>query len=538
MAHKRVPTPSCPEGHARATIHARGIVQRKKGTTRRWWCSYEANGEPAGHYFSTLVKPAPSPREVLDKAVPMPRCEDPAHERWRLDTNGTYMTLAGPRQRYRCTSPDDPKVRHTFTAPLPRSVVEDDTCCDDCQVPTPRHAGAEAATRRLNYPPSVICDVLNDLAEGRSYTHTSMRALERVGRPTGRSRSVGGNTVTALNAAGSVSPDRELKAHWHISADILERFAPLVTEPAFDKIRAEEARYRAAGLPVVYVVDEVPVKRNFGKARHSPVVWNALVVSRMRWDKDRGGTLVGRSSRLVRVRAVPSVTKESWALVMSELDAPDFLIADGATAIEKAAMQVWGSATEFVPCVWHATRNIHKRLTPKGGQLPEKVRDHLFLLTRDLMAANGTQAVTDWFNELDHACAACDLPMETFEALRNQYAPLLARSAAIAVAHPNPKVPISNASVENQISTWVDRLTSRRGAMFANLARTNLLGDLIVAGANGALLDRHKVIGLLRDHSRANGGWAPPPRALVEPAGVSSLRDPGTVTELLRQVGL
>lgn len=538
MARRTIAAPSCPDGHPSSVVHAFGTRARKNGTTRRWRCRYTTEAGAGEHIFTTNVDGSPSPRELLDRAVPMPQCADPDHADWRLDTNGTYDTLAGPRQRYRCTSPDDPKVRHTFTAPLPRSVVEDDTCCDDCQVPTPRHAGAEAATRRLNYPPSVICDVLIDLAEGRSYTHASMRALERMNRPTGRSRSVNGNTVASLNAAGSVSPDRELKAHWHISADLLERFAPLVTEPAFDAIRGEEARYRAGGLPVVYVVDEVPVKRNYGKARQSPVVWNALVVSRMSWNRDRHGVLVGRSSRLVRVRAMPSVTKESWALVMSELDAPDFLIADGATAIESAATDVWGNATVFVPCVWHATRNIRKRLTPKGSDLPEKVRDHLYLLTRDLMAAHGTQAVTDWFDELEHACAATDLPMDTVEALRNQYQPLLTRSAAIAQTHANPKVPISNASVENQIATWVDRLTARRGAMFANLARTNLLGDLIVAGANGALLDRHKVITQLRDHSRANNGWAPPPRALVEPAGVSSLRDPGTVTELLRQVGL
>jgi len=125
----------------------------------------------------------------------MPTCGRDAHEGWRVDTNGTYDTAAGPRQRYRCSNPDDIAERHTFTAPLPRSAVEDDTCCDDCLRADPRHAGSEASTRRLNYPASVVYSVLHDLSEGRAYTRASMRALERMKRPAGRSRSVKGKPL-------------------------------------------------------------------------------------------------------------------------------------------------------------------------------------------------------------------------------------------------------------------------------------------------------------------------------------------------------
>lgn len=539
MAFKTVPSPSCPEGHPRSQIHSQGTKQLKSGMTRLWRCRYvEEDGDTYQHFFRTREGASESARELLDRVVLMPTCELDGHEGWRIDTNGTYETAAGPRQRYRCSNPDDPKDRHTFTAPLPRSAVEDDTCCDDCQVPTPRHAGTEASTRRLNYPASVVYSVLHDLSEGRAYSHASMRALERMKRPTGRSRTVAGKTVKELNAAGMVSPDREQKAHWHIAADILERFGPLITEPSFDVIRAEEAEYRAAGLPVVYVADEVPVKRDYARSfsySESPVVWNALVISRMKWEKDDAGNLVGRSSKLVRVRALPTLTKEAWMLVMSELDAPDFIIADGAAAIENAAKAVWKSKTAFVPCVWHATDNIRKRLTPSKGRLPDKVRDHLFTLTRDAMAASGPKAVKDWFNELELVVDASEMPMETVAALRKQYEPLLNKSAKVAAKHANPKVPISNASVENQIASWVDKLTNRRGPMFANLARTNLLGDLIVAGANGALLNQHEVVQKLRAASRENNGWAPPPRALVEPAGTYALRDAASITELLEQ---
>jgi hypothetical protein len=105
----------------------------------------------------------------------------------------------------------------------------------------------------------------------------------------------------------------------------------------------------------------------------------------------------------------------------------------------------------------------------------------------------------------------------------------------VAQQHNDPEVQVSNAAVEAQIRLWVKQLTTRRGAMFSNLVRTNLLGDLIVAAANGALLDQHGVARTLREASKRTRGWAPPPRALTEPAGVLGLRDAFSVTELLQR---
>jgi hypothetical protein len=507
---------------------------------RLWRCRFagELDGTYEYHYFRTRVGGPSSVRRLLDEAVPAPMCPQHDHVGWRVRPNGTYVTLDGPRQRYRCVDPADSANRHSFSAVLPRSAVDHDTCCDDCRVPTPKNAGVEAPTRRMNYPATVVYSVPHDLSEGRAYTHASMRALEQMGRPAGRSRHVRGRTPDELNDLGHVGPRREAKTHWHIAADILERFAPVVTEETFAAIQADEDENRAAGLPVVYVADEVPVRCDYARSArfsNSPVVWNPMVVSRMRWERGHTGALVGRSSKLVRVRALPNVTKDAWTLVLSELAAPDFLVADGAAAIENAARTVWAGHTTFVPCVYHATDNIRRRLNPTRAQLPEKVRDHLYQLTREAMAAGGAAAVADWFDELAQLATAADMPLEPVAALRVQYEPLLARSAAVAQQHANPRVPISNASVESQVDAWVKKLTRRRGAMFANLARTNLLGDLIVAGANGALLRRHEVVQKLRDSSRQTGGWAPPPRALVEPAGTFALRDASSVVELLHQ---
>jgi len=122
-------------------------------------------------------------------------------------------------------------------------------------------------------------------------------------------------------------------------------------------------------------------------------------------------------------------------------------------------------------------------------------------------------------------------------AQRRTYQPLLLRTAQIATAHNSPPVPLSNSGVEAEILAWVSKVTTRRGAMFTNLPRTNLLGDLVVTGSAGLLTDTHHLATLIRDASRRQQGWAPPPRALAEPAGVMALRDPMSVAALLKLAG-
>lgn len=540
MGHRTVPAPSCPEWHIDSQIHARESRETSQGTTRVFRCRYvdAEDSETYYHYFTVLTGPKRQPRELIDASVPVPPCPDKKHGDRTVWPCGTYSTLAGERQRYQCLDPDDQEnTRHTFSALLPRSAVEEDTCCEDCRVLTPKNAGAEAPTRRTNYPASTIYSVLRDLADGSAYTHASMRALKQMGRPTGRSRRVGEQSAANLTKAGNFSPDREQKAHWHIAADILERYGPTITEPMFEAMTAEEDKDREAGLPVVYFADEVPVKRDFARSsslNSSPVVWTALVVTRTQWEKDpETNKVVGRSSKLVRVRALPNATTEAWTLVLSELKAPGFLIADGAAAIEKAAKNVWGNATTVVPCMYHALTNITKKLTPSKGQLPEKVRDHMYGLTRDDMKAFGPKAVTDWFDQLEVLAEHQDIPLDAVVTQRRQYEPLLCRTAGVAKAGNDPEVQVSNAAVEAQILLWVKKMTRRRGAMMSNLPRTNLLGDLMVAGANGALLSQHQVTQAIRAASTATKGWAPPPRALTGPAGVLGLRDAFSITELL-----
>ena len=539
---KIVAAPSCPRGHADSAVVAFGTRESRKGRVQRFRCK---SADAPTHVFDVLVKPNDATKVFLDKAIPPPPC--PLHgevEEVLITRRGTYATAGGVRQNYQCKMLST-GVKHTFSAVLPRAQVTDGVCCEECKIPTPVNAGTESAARRVTFPASVIHLVLKDLSEGRSYTATSLRALEVMNRPVGKVRSttapkgnVKPSTSVAVRKRKTASPVRDGRAHWHVSADILEAFGPLITEQAFATIDEEEAAFRGDGLPIVYMADDVDVKRTYARSRQytmSPSVWSMLVVSRTKWQKQ--GTVVGRSNHLLRVRALPNRTQAAWELVFSELAAPDFLICDGASAISNAAAVVWGEKTTVIPCIYHALLNIEKGVTPAGIVLPSKVFDELKSLTRETLRTRGPAMIGDWFDGLEVVLEAGELPVDALWNLRNYYQPLLETSARIARDHNDPMVPISNAGAEFLIDRWVKPVVDRRGPMFTNLPRTNLLGDLIVAGSNGALINARTIADAIRDDSRAHDGWAPPVRELAEPKGALGLRDPRVIDLLRGQVG-
>lgn len=535
MASRRVAAPSCPDGHLNTAVIARGTRESKRGLLRRWSCAPHKDEEGETHYFTTVAKPKRQVRKVLDEVAPPPQCPFREHrtETFKVKRKGTYETLAGTIQRYECRNTKTGKA-HKYSAPLPRKAVLDDAKpCPDCGVPTPTNAGAEAAARYSGLPVEVIYSCLKELADGASYADASLNALDAAGLPRGRTRKPKAAKPDAPKPkrAPRKGPARDAKAHWHVAADILERFAPVVVERTMRDLSMEEGYYRENGLPVVYIADEEEVKRNFSRSSYSATtaVWQALVVSRVKWEDKNGESW---SNRLHRVRALPRKTKEAWMLVFSELAAPDFLIADGAAAIEQAALEVWGEHVTFVPCVYHATTNMAKGIVPAGMLMPLKVSDHFFTLKRDNMAAGGVSFVKGWFDDLEVLAAASELPLDAVRNVRDFYEPLMVRCAVVAQNHGSPQVPISNGGVESVVRKRIKKLVVRRGPMMTNLPRTNLLGDLMVAGSNGALLDQHTVCQAIKDATRSNGGWTAPPRILTEPAGALGLRDPMVLTAL------
>lgn len=535
MASRKVAAPSCPDGHLNTAVIARGTRQSKRGVLRRWSCSPRKGEEGATHFFTTVAKPKRRVREVLDEVAPPPPCPFTEHRSalFKVKRKGTYDTTAGTIQRYECR---DVKTgaTHRYSAPLPRkAVLEESTCCPDCGVPTPANAGTEAAARYNGLPVEVIYTALKELAEGGSYSEVSLSALDAAHLPRGRTRKVPERPPDAPKPKRKprTGPARDAKAHWHVAADILERFAPIVITGALAAVDAEQDAYREAGLPVVYIADEQEVKRSFARTSRTATtaVWQALVVSRVRWEDDQGQSW---SNRLHRVRALPRKTKEAWKLVFSELPAPDFLVADGSAAIEQAAVEVWGEQVTFVPCVYHAVENMKKGIVPAGMLAPLKVTDHFFTFKRENMAAGGTAFVASWFDDLEAIVEAAELPLDGVRAVRAFYEPLMNRSAVVAQNHASPMVPISNGGVESVVRKRINKLIARRGPMMTNLPRTNLLGDLMVAGSNGALADQHTVCQAIKDATRGTGGWSAPPRILTEPLGALGLRDPLVLTIL------
>lgn len=526
MANRRIAAPSCPLNHLNTRIRSYGVRHTGKGLVRRWRCEpRDGAGDP--HVFTVVVEPTTEVRVVLDDVIAPPSCPL-GHEGTKVIRRGSYKTAAGLRQRYLCESPDG--TFHRFTAVLPRAQVAVDVHCDDCGLPTPSNSGSEATARRNTFPMRVVFQTLRDLSEGRSYAAASLWALEASGKPRGRSRK-------AAASSGEDSPDRDAKAHWHVAVDIMEEFAPFITERAIAGIAEEESGFRERGLPIIYTADQSDVFRNYIRSKHlktSAQVWSSLVLTRVRWEAGPRG----RSNRLLRVRALPSGTQAAWELVLSEVDAPDFLICDGATAISNAAAVVWGGKTVIVPCLYHAMRNIERAITPRKQKLPEKVSDHLFSLSSDFLAEQGPSSIPGWFDELEQVMAAEELPLQALWKIRPTYESLLQRTATVAVEHQKPFVPLSNAGAEALIQSHVSKLTDRRGPMFTNLPRTNLLGDLMVAGTNGYLNDEHALAVAIRASNRDAGGWAPPPRALNEPLGAKSLRNPRVIRELRSAAGV
>jgi hypothetical protein len=555
VGKRTVPAPSCPDGHVDVTVHAYGKRMSERGESRRYRCSPRSGSTTPRHFFEVLTDPATNTTAALDAVKPPPQCPFHEHhdtERFTVERFGPYETQQRKVQRYRCVDkqtvvkaaelvkPRDggaPYLRparhasHTFSSALPRSLVLVETECRACEVPTPPNAGTESTTRYHAYPPEVVFTTLKELADGVSYAEASKRAMRAIGREVGETREKRKPNPGAAKPKRSPvkGAARDSKAHWHVAADMLERFASLIIERSNAAVAQEIAWARAEGLPLVYQADEKDVRRGYARSSRSASnnAWAALVVSRVHWENKHA---VSSSNRLHAFRCLPTRRTDAWELVLSELERPDFLVADGSSPIRNAAANVWGAKVQFVPCLWHAKLNMLEAVLPAGLEVePDKLTDHFATLSRSYLTEHGPDGIRPWFEDLERIAVACDLPLDAVWGLDTNYGPLLRECAKVAARTKGPVVPISNSGVENTMRSNIDPLVKRRGPMFTNLARTNLLADLIVARSNGALLDSIGVTADIRDANRQLGGWSPPPRILTERIGVLGLRDPDVI---------
>jgi hypothetical protein len=372
---------------------------------------------------------------------------------------------------------------------------------------------------------------------------------------------------------------------WHVAADWVEAFSPVLYQPLHDRLhtqaRAERARldeqYRNGELlerPQVLVLDDVPVygrDPETGKQRRDAGFF-LLVAAEVVWTPRRHASdpfaleevpaaadvpRYDRELRLRAVRAMPKSNSACWRLLLDELGyAPDFVVADAGSGIGKAVADHYqpsepGSHTTFIPSLWHIGQAVQTGLADTRGalvrtearasaarSLAPALADHVNLLSRGTIRDQSTW--TTWWDDLTTLMRNLKLPTDKLKSRRRQYEqPFL---DAIAHLTGLPDVPVSTGGLELLIDRQVSPMLKRRSAGFANIERTNNLFDLVVARQHGVFLDHSALVQQLRNDALSAAGYAVPLRDISDPrpksGRYSSLRDSQALLDLADERGL
>ncbi len=504
-----------------------------------------------------------------------PSCPD--HEHGKVARFGTYgQRTAHPRQRYRCIygkSADGENLWHTFTPALPRDHVhEADRSCAECEQLRGVHHGDTAVARRHAWPTRVVARGLDQLAMGASYADVSRWALRTAeGRARGRHSTPAPPDEPKRKPLprSTASPDV-----WHIAADWVEAFGPVVWAPVEQRLRAAALAQReandallAAGgevrRPQVLLLDDVPVyarDRTTGKSRRdagfyllvaAEVTWREAAAREADPDPFTEPPAPEPVAHLRLVRAMAKSNTPAWRLVFDELGyAPEFVVADAGRGQLAAVRAHYASAgTVFVPSVWHLTEAVKEALAdtpgalvagPAGKELPGDIATHLRLLARGGDALADEALWRAWWKEFEEIVRARRLPVDAIAKRRKEYEGPMADALPSLARH--PQVPLATGALERLIRTRVRPMLSLRASGFGNIERTNTLMDLAVARAHGAFDDLAEVAELLRADTDPANGWAVPLRSVADPrprsGRYSSLRDPTLLTTLAAERGL
>lgn len=569
----RKPDPSilrvvCPDPlHAGSKIVARGKRVRKSGVRQVYECT--PKGYKA-HQFSIVVS-APTTDAPVVIASPPPKC--PLHDTSRVVRAGKYPKrehaepLGLPRrQRYRC-HPDNGDPTHVFTPPLPREEVHyGHDQCNHCEELLGVHHGPQAAARHSAMRLHVVVDALIAVAEGRSYTKASSVARAQMGPYKSRKDDdeqtdpdtdepqpdTGGNAARPRRESAAA---KKARAHWHLAADWVEQYSPLIysqVEAQARAVEAEQMRTPDPKKPSVMLIDYTPVQVT-NRAGVSRMRFNVLAAAAVEYP---GPTTPVKTTRLRLLRALPGSDALTWKVFLSELDPfiPQFLVTDADGAQLSAIESTWKD-TIIIPSMYHLVSNITNALleTPgtfviagKRRQLKEPISNAL----AGLRGADLTQMTIDGWDEF----------FTNLSALVAKAGGDGSKVAAIGVKHRGrmerllphlnklPNLPLSTGGLELRLSQRVKPLLKGREHGFANLERTNALFDLVVAFDRGALDDKAAVIDLLRADNLQFGGWSMPPRFVsdrfrIDPATdqfvpYSSLSDAALLREIAAKKGL
>lgn len=580
--------------HPGSKVTSEGTRTGSKGRVRRYRCVPRV-GVP--HRFSV-----PEGQRVPVVDLPPP-C--PSHPGSHVVRAGTYgKRPAKQRQLYQCTPADGSKP-HRFTPPLPRDHVHDGKDhCEHCEELRGVHRGDTAVARQHSWSTRVVVRGLEQLAAGASYAEVG-RWAQRVrraddsddagavagadGKP-GTEALIVDDTGDAIDdwdpyapleepqtteppepSDGTDSDDRVGKGRssararaarnaWHIAADWVEAFAPVVYEPIDEGLRSNAYTDRARldemwsngevlDRPQVVLLDDVPVYGrdldDRSKKSRRDAGFFVLALAETHWERE------GPAARLRLVRAMAKSNTPAWRLVFDELGyAPDFVVADAGTGIIAAVEAHFGSShTKFIPSLWHLNQRIATALAdtrgdhvtgPQGARLLEPLSEHLKLLRPASLALADETAWSDWWDELEALLKADRLPLDKIRTQRRNNEERMA--LVLADLGRYPEVPVSTGGLETLIAKHVKPLLAMRRTAFGNLERTNLLFDLVVAAHHGAFDNHADVARLIRADTTAHDGWTVALRSIADPrpkrGSYSSLRDTTLLNDLAKERGL
>ncbi len=531
----------CPEpGHADSRLQSRGTRTNKAGIWQRYRC---VRPHGTNHQFQVLL--ASSSTKLTSIQEP-PACPEHAHS--RVTRNGSFGTGARRRQRYRCVPHDGPEAAHTFTPPLSREVVAvgQDSCATCNEMLSP-HSGPETAARHTPWTLTLYARALSELSTGASYASTSLMMREfrdRARRHLHDEHGVDFGEFTISPGAtgtGSSYTASEGKTAWHLAADLVEQYSPLLWRQVEKRMQTHDLQQRAhndaalakdpnvpLATPVTWLLDEQPVsirvRRPDGRRRR--VKWFVLVVVEVRWHPAPDPfSYPRREYRLRLLRAYPRANEQAWRLAFEEVGVrPDFVIADHASAIHNALNSHFGPhVVGFVPSLFHMRRNLRDHLLDLAGTttkvegrrvLVDTLAKQLDALNREDLVGLTAKDWSHWWDRLDDAVRAVGAPTVGIAEQRRLYEPRVAKALPLLAAQPH--LPASNAAVENRIRHLLEPFLENRKQMYRNLARLNFLLDLAVARSQGAFTDLEQVARDIRADNEAAGGWAPRPRVLAD----------------------
>lgn len=528
----------CPDPrHRDAGIQSRGTRKTEAGIWSRYQCQRPTG---ATHFFRIQKASDGSARVSVTKP---PVC--PEHSKSNVVRHGTYGAGATKRQRYRC-NPIENLPTHTFSPPLSREAVGLMASCSGCDELLSPHRGTLTAARHTPWTLAGIIQALNNLSLGLSYAAASIdlraqrkKAFEHLSIEHGiellpKNLSDQPTSTSLLREQGRNS--------WHLGADLVEQYSPILFSKVIETINARESKVRAANdafleehpdatlaNPIVYLLDEAPIyfkQWKTERTRHQQNSWSLLVVVELLWSAPKDPSqLPKREARLRLVRAYPRGNEDAWVLVLNELPVrPDFIIADAGLAIRNAIDRHYGvGVVGFVPSLYHIQRNIRNVLeklphttTKFNGQveLTNPLNDAMKFITRaDLVEKTGDE-LSDWWDGLISQVRSMGAPTSGIKELRKFNEPRL--SNTIAILNKYPHLPASNAAVEARIRLNLEPFLENRKHRYRNLARTNFLLDLAVARSQGLFTDLNKLSKIIRESNEAASGWAPSPRKITD----------------------